>query len=621
MNMRLLGAVSAIALLAACSGEVPTVSNEPAPTVTQTKTESVDYQDQLDAISRAFFDEVPESASAYGAPAALAPDANRHLNARSVAAETARRARMADLVRQIDAIDEAGLTPHQKRVKASLSTLFQGAVGPGELVDYGGIFAAYGVWYLPYTINQNSGATVELVKLFESQHAVNDDASADAYVARLEAMGPVLDDVLAKFTSDVEAGAIPPDFIIAKAKAVIDNFSGDAASENVLYTSFVKKLDEAGLGDADYATRAEALISEEILPAYRRISAYLGSIEAEAPHDAGIWRLPNGPALYEAMIRHHTDENLSADELHQRGLDEVERITAEMDALLRAEGYTEGSVGERFAAMAKDPRFTYPDTDEGKARILDDIQAQLDGVNALLPEWFGILPKYDVVVRQVPAFSQDSAPGGFYDPPAQDGSRPGTYWINLRSTSIWPHFSVPTLTYHEAVPGHHMQIAIALDQEVPLMSSIVYSNSSVEGWALYAEALAAEMGLYDDDPFGNIGRLQAELHRAVRLVVDTGMHAKKWSREEAIDYMMDVEGADESDAVSEIERYVVWPGQALGYKVGMLRLQELRAMAEEQLGDDFDIRAFHDEVLKVSSFALPVIDEHITGWIEEKAAQ
>jgi uncharacterized protein (DUF885 family) len=272
-------------------------------------------------------------------------------------------------------------------------------------------------------------------------------------------------------------------------------------------------------------------------------------------------------------------------------------------------------------ALGAEKRFAYPNDDAGRAAILASIQSQLAGVRSALPKWFGTLPKHDVVVQPVPAFSQDSAPGGYYDPPASDGSRPGIYSINLRDTAMWPSYAVATLTYHEAIPGHHMQMAIAIDQDIPPIANALYSNPSGEGWALYAEALAKEMGLYDDDPFGDLGRLQAEMHRAVRLVVDTGMHAMKWSRERAVEYMMDNEGAERAGVEAEIERYAVWPGQALGYKLGMLKLQALRAEAETTLGDRFDIRAFHDRLLRVSSYALPVIEADLRAWIREEQAK
>ena len=256
----------------------------------------------------------------------------------------------------------------------------------------------------------------------------------------------------------------------------------------------------------------------------------MGEIKASAPHDAGLWRLPNGEALYAAMIRHMTDSNLSADEIHRTGLSEVGRISQQMDEILRSEGYGEGSVGDRMQQLNVESRFLYDNDAEGKEELLNDLRAQVEDMYAELPNWFHRLPKHKVEVRMVPEFSQDSAPMGYYNNPAPDGSRPGYYFINLRDTALHPSWTLPTLSYHEAVPGHHLDGATGMELDVPPLVKALWSNTSGEGWALYAERLAAEMGMYADDPFGDLGRLQAELHRAVRLVTDTGMHAMKWSR-------------------------------------------------------------------------------------------
>ncbi len=596
--------------LSACGerGATPAASSEvPA---------QANYDQVLAALTKGYFSSLPEAATYIGAPEDVAPGAGGKLNDRSPAGERARRQHMEALLADLKSADPETLSADDQRVRTTLITLIDGALAPARIADYGSSYGSYGVWFLPYAINQNSGPTVDIPNLMEAQQAVGNEEEAALYLARLGSIGATLDGALEKLKADVANGAIPPDFIIEKAKAVVDAFAATAPAENVLYASFKAKLEASNVDGADaLSAQALALVEGEVIPAYTRISTYLGEIAPDAPHDAGVWRLPNGEAFYRAMVRHMTDSDLSPDDVHQTGLDEVTRITAEMDALLQAQGYTQGSVGERMAALGAEPRFVYPNTDEGKVKILADIQDQLAAVRAVLPGWFGVLPKYDVIVRAVPAFSQDSAPGGYYDNPSPDGSRPGTYWINLRDTAIWPSFTVPTLTYHEAIPGHHMQVAIAMDQDAPLVATAFFSNPSGEGWALYAEALAVEMGLYDDDPFGHLGQLQDELHRAIRLVVDTGMHAKKWSREQAIDYMVSVEGVEPSEAVSEIERYVVWPGQALGYKIGMLKLQALRREAETVFGDEFDIRDFHDRVLEVASSPLPVIEAQISDWI------
>jgi uncharacterized protein (DUF885 family) len=402
---------------------------------------------------------------------------------------------------------------------------------------------------------------------------------------------------------------------------VIEGRSGTAPEEHALVTSFRTRLEDAGLGDVDErVAAAKAMVADVVYPANERLIAALRELRADADAEAGVWRLPEGEAFYRAMITHMTDTRLAPQEIHDIGLAEVARITAEMDAILRAESYTEGSVGERMTALGEEERFLYADDDEGKAALIADLNRQMAEIEPLLPQWFGILPRQKVVVKRVPVYAEKSATGGFYDAPAVDGSRPGTYWINLRNTAIWPSFSLKTLTYHEANPGHHLQTAIGLEQQSPILQTVLYSNAFGEGWGLYAEALAEEMGLYRNDPYGDLGRLQDELHRAIRLVVDSGMHALRWSREQAIRYMVETEGAHPDEAEAEIDRYAVWPGQALGYKIGMLRIQELRATAEAALGERFDIRAFHDEVLKDDAVPLDVLSAKIERWIAASAA-
>lgn len=618
MLLRSLPLAILILLLAACTENLPQVSDESAQATgvqTQQNIEAT-FDAAVDALTSGYFRLLPEAATYNGADEALAPGASARLNDRSVDGEQARFAEMEDLLARLQATPPEALGEERRRIQASLATLVDGALAPARVVDYGAGFGSYGVWFLPYAINQISGPTVDIPSLLEAQHGIASVDDAQRYLTRLAALPGVLDDALAKLQHDVALGAIPPDFVIDKSRAVVDAFALTPAEENVLVTSFRTKLARAELdGVEEYTAQALSLVKDGVLPAYRRISAYLAEIRPQAPSDAGIWRLPDGQALYRAMIRHMTDSDLEPAAVHQIGLDEVERITAEMDALLRSQGHDQGTVGERMVALSKESRFAYPNDESGRAAILSSIQTQLSGVRAVLPQWFGTLPVHDVEVRAVPAFSQDSAPGGYYDSPAPDGSRPGIYWINLRDTALWPSYAVATLTYHEAIPGHHMQVAIAIEQDIPFLAKTFFSNPSGEGWALYAEALAAEMGLYADDPYADLGRLQAEMHRAVRLVADTGMHAMKWSRQEAIDYMLAKEGAELSYVTSEIERYAVWPGQALGYKLGMLKIQALRRQAQEAFGEAFDIREFHDRLLRVSSYALPVIEHEILGWI------
>ncbi len=615
-------AVSMALLLAGCES-----SDRPAPAaVDHAPAETPDGQSQpafeqaVDALTRSYFGLLPEAATYYGADEGLAPGYSSRLNDRSpagVKALTSAIERQLDLLKSVPG---ESLEPAQRRARDSLVVLFDGALGPSRLVDYGSSLDAYGVWFLPYVVNQISGPVLSISNLMAAQQGVSSDKQAQAYLDRLRQVATALDGVLDKLRHDVALGAIPPDFVLHKSRAVIEGFAGGPAESNVLYTSFVGKLDTASVADsAALAAQALQIIEDEVLPAYRRIGAYLREIEPNAPHEAGVWRLPNGEALYAAMVRQMTDSDLDPETVHQIGLDEVARITAEMNTLLEAQGYTEGTVAERMLALGREKRFIFPNTESGKAALRASIEEHMARVDALLPQYFGVLPKHPVELRVVPEYAQASAPRGYYDAPAPDGTRPGIYWVNLRDTAMLPGFSAPTLTFHEANPGHHMQVAIAVDQPAPFLAKVFFSNSTGEGWALYAEALAAEMGLYVDDPFGDLGRLRDELHRAVRLVVDTGLHAKRWTREQAITYMIETEGALPATAESEVERYAVWPAQALGYKIGMLTLQQLRREAEAAFGERFDIRDFHDRVLAISSSALPVIEREIRAWIDEQA--
>jgi uncharacterized protein (DUF885 family) len=572
----------------------------------------------VDEMTQAYFSHVPEAATQLGISEDLVAGTFTRMMDRSVAGNAARNETLESALAELQAFEAASLSPDRQRSHAALTILFEGALGPSRIADYGTTTGAWTMWYLPYSIVQNSGPTVDIPNFLNSQQPVNNAGEAEAFLARLATVEGALDGALESYRQGVQKGAIPPDFIVDKSLRVVDAFLEPAADQNPIYLSFVGKLEAAGIEDAQaYSDEALKIIDGNILPAYQRIADYMGEIRGSAPHDAGLWRLPDGEALYAAMIRHMTDSNLSADEIHQIGLDEVERILGEMDTILRSEGYVDGTVGERIQQLNVEARFLYSNDDAGREALLADVRAQVEGMYAELPNLFRKLPKHPVEVRRVPEFSEASAPIGYYNNPAPDGSRPGYYFINLRDTALHPSWTLPTLSYHEAVPGHHLDGATAMELDTPPLLKALWSNTSGEGWALYAEQLAAEVGMYADDPYGDLGRLQAELHRAVRLVTDTGMHAKRWSREEAIEYMVSTEGLDEATATSEIERYVVWPAQALGYKLGQLKILALREEAKAAMGDAFDIRDFNQQVLDVASSPLPYIESTVRRWIDQ----
>jgi uncharacterized protein (DUF885 family) len=611
MKTKYLVATVAAVLLAACgpAGD----SRAPAEAM-------LSADEQFDAavqgMTTAYFSHVPEAATQLGVPEDVVANTFRRMMDRSVDGNAARVRDLEEALAQLQAIDAGSLSPDRRRSHAVLTILFEGMLSPSRVVDFGTTAGAWTAWYLPYPIVQNSGPTVDIPNFMNSQQPVTSAEDAEAWLTRLGTVKGALDGALESYKQGVQQGAIPPDFIVEKSLGVVDAFIAPGAGQNPMYLSFVDRLEEAEVeGAQEYAERALRIIDGDVLPAYQRIADYLGEIRGSAPHDAGLWRLPNGEALYAAMIRHMTDSTLTADEIHRIGLDEVARITARMDKILRSEGYEQGTVGERIQQLNVDPRFLYSNDVAGREQLLSDVRAQVEGMYAELPNWFRKLPQHNVEVRAVPEFSQASAPMGYYNSPAPDGSRPGYYFINLRDTALHPSWTLPTLSYHEAVPGHHLDGATAMELESPSVVKALWSNTSGEGWALYAEQLAAEMGMYSDDPYGDLGRLQAELHRAVRLVTDTGMHAKKWSREEAIEYMVSVEGLDEATATSEIERYVVWPAQALGYKLGQLKILSLREEARSALGDAFDIRDFNQAVLEVASTPLPHIEQTLRDWI------
>ena len=356
-----------------------------------------------------------------------------------------------------------------------------------------------------------------------------------------------------------------------------------------------------------------------VYPAYQSITNATEQLLTKARNEAGVWAQPNGEAYYQEAIRQLGDSALTADEIHQLGLDEVTRISKEMDAILVSEGYKGGTVGARMIGLTDEERFLYDDSQAGRAQLLNDLNGYIDEITEKMAPVFQTKPSYQVEVRSFPVEIQDGAPGGQYSPPSVDGSKPGIYWINLRDMKANPTFSLKTLTYHEANPGHHWQASLNMDQtSLPFLRRIAPYNAYAEGWALYSEKVASELGLYENDPFGDLGRLQAELFRAVRLVVDTGMHHKRWTREQAISYMSDKTGSAESDVIAEIERYITWPGQALGYKLGMLKILSLREHAKAELGEQFDLSAFHDVVLLGGAVPMAVLERNVNNWVQSQ---
>lgn len=486
-------------------------------------------------------------------------------------------------------------------------------------IGYGGAMGAAP----PYAIDQLFGVHIGLPQLFTSQQSVTNEKEIAAYIARLAQLGGAMGDVASMVEADARRGNVPPAFALKAIVKSVRGFTKDAAAENPITTSFLGKLEKIeSMTDAERQsanTRVLNIVSTNVYPAFSNFADRLEALIPSAGTDAGIWRVKGGTDLYEIALANYGANGLTADEIHQIGLDDVKRIHGQMDTILSARGYTEGSVGARMTALAKDPKILYANTDAGRQEILDDLTEYVNDVMKIAPEWFGTLPPQKIEVKRIPLFQQDASAAAYYWPPSLDGTKPGTFWINLKDTADWPKYSLKTLVYHEGVPGHHFQASLQQDvKDMPLIRNMMYFSEYGEGWALYAEELAVDMGLYENDPLGNLGRLKMELYRAARLVVDTGLHSKRWPRERAIDYMVEVTGEPREGIVREIDRYAVWPGQATSYKLGMIRFQRLRAKAEAELGSKFDIKKFHDAVLLDGSMPMPVLEARIDEWIQSE---
>ncbi len=479
--------------------------------------------------------------------------------------------------------------------------------------------------YHNYPVNQLFGVQNGYPSFMQAQHQVHSVEDAEHYLSRLTAVKLKFEQNLEGIRLRTEKGIIPPRFVIERVLTEMNNFVATPVTENILYTSLSAKLSEADGIPAEDQQRlladAERRIRDDVYPAYQGFIDYFSALSPQAGTDDGFWHLPQGSDAYAMALKLFTTTDYSADEIHQLGLEEVARIQAEILAILGSEGFdAEAGFTATIDALAADPRFYYEDNDAGRAEILADYQGILDEIDAGLAEAFNIRPAAGMEVVRIPEFKEKTAPGAYYQPPAIDGSRPGRFFANLYDIKATPRYSMRTLAYHEGIPGHHFQIALGMEQEgLPFFRRMSPFTAYVEGWALYSEQLAWELG-FQDDPFDNVGRLQAELFRAVRLVVDTGIHHKRWSREQAIEYMRDNTGMAESDVISEVERYIVMPGQATAYKVGMMKILALRSKAQEQLGERFDLRDFHDVVLQNGAVPLDILERLVDRYIEDKRA-
>lgn len=579
--------------------------------------EAPDVHAVIDRHYAAALGELPQVVSLLGLPGA--DEAAHRLNDVSLSRRAPMRGMLADGLAELRAIDRDAATG---QARWSLDTAIwmyerQSALASPDWavawMPLSGVYAADHLFSIPATLPQ----------FLSEQHVIASAADADAYVSRLQAVGTQLDQVIGNLDMQAARGVVPPRVSLQGLATQIRALLAPEPANSLFVTSMERRLEtvedlDAGARDALLARAVEA-VEASVHPGYARLLARVEALLQTQQHDRGVWALPGGDDWYDEALRWNTSTDLDADAIHRIGLAEVERIEHGMDAILRAQGLREGSVAKRVRALQADPAHTYSDDADGRAAVIADLRAALERIEPYLDESFGLRPDAPLEVRPVPDYAQDTAPGGYYYPPALDGSRPGVFYINL-GTLDHARWALPTLAYHEGAPGHHFQIAIGQSLTgLPLMRRTLNPSAFTEGWALYAEQLAAEMGIYEDDPLGDLGRLQAEMFRAVRLVVDTGLHRKRWTREQAIEYMQDKTGMSANDVRIEIDRYLVQPGQACSYKIGHLRLVELRDRAREALGADFDIRAFHDLVLGNGALPLAVVETAVDEWIAARA--
>lgn len=537
---------------------------------------------------------------------------------RSKAASRENRALTQAALNDLRGIDRSALAPRDQVTYDVVSTSWENSLANSAFEAGGGAGS-------PYVVTQLTGAYRNGPDFLDQQHPLRTRDEADGYLARLSGFAGQLDQDTAIIAEDAAAGVIPPDFAIDGAIASLDGFSSRAPSDTALVQTLVRRLPNTeGVSEAERATyiaQAEALVRDTIFPAYRRQIEALRAIRPQAVHDAGIWRLPQGAEMYAAALRSRTTTSLAPQEIHAMGLELIAQFHGEMDQILRAEGLTRGTIAERVREISRRPDQLYPNTDEGRAQILADLNAQTRHIESLMPQAFNTMAQAQLEIRRVPPAIEAGSPGGYYQRAALDGSRPGAYYINLRDTSEWPRFTLPTLNYHEGVPGHHWQIAIQQESgSIPFIRSAMLGFSAFsEGWGLYAEQLADELGVYADNPLGRLGYLQSATFRASRLVCDTGIHHLRWSREQAIASMMEATGDQESSVTTEIERYCVWPGQACSYMVGRQEINRLRARAQAALGAGFDLKSFHDTMLANGAVPLSVLDSIMANWAATQA--
>jgi uncharacterized protein (DUF885 family) len=564
-------------------------------------------------MAEAMLADAPETASGLGLDTGARAALKHRLGDKSPAGQAAIAAHVRDRLATLRTIDRAALSP-ATRTDVEVVLAAHELAAQGFAFPFGDMAMMNSNWSYrnsPYAVAQNTGSFVETPDFLDSNHKIESPADADAYLDRLSAYAANLKGETERLRHDAGIGVVAPAFLLDKTLAQMQAVRALPFDQWVPVASLARRTKDMAGG---YAAKAETLVKERIAPALAAQVAELQRHRARATMDAGAWKLPRGDAYYAWALRAGTTTSLSPEEVHRLGMEQLAALQGQMDGLLKGLGMTKGTVGERMTAMGKDPRYLFPNTDAGRAQILSYIDGRLADIRTRLPRAFATLVPAKLIVKRVPVEIEAGAPGAYAGAGTIDGSVPGNYYINLRDTSIWPRYALPTLCYHEGIPGHIWQGEYTY--KLPLIRSLLAFNAYSEGWALYAEQLGDELGVYDGDPAGRLGYLQSIAYRCCRLVVDTGLHAKRWTRAQAIHWFATTNGSTVEDVQGEVDRYCAWPGQACGYKVGHGEIVRLRSAAQQALGDKFDFRLFNDAVVKGGGVPMTVLARNVDAWVK-----
>jgi uncharacterized protein (DUF885 family) len=596
--------------LGALSAGAAMVSLTPAGALAQAASSEAPVNALLDSVAENLLRLYPESATGLGVDEGARAALRSQLKDRSATGQQ----RIADTVRadlaRVNAVDTAKLSHSTRTTVEVVRSAYRTAV-EGFALPYGDNPVAGDSWRkTPYVVIQNVGAYLDVPRFLDSEHPVRNAADAEAYLARLESFAVQLDGELGRLKAGAAQGLIAPAFLLDKATSQMTMTVKGAREGGGLVESLERRTKDI---PGDWGARARAIAQQKVAPALERQLAELTAQRAKATMDAGLWARPHGPEFYSWALKASTTTSMTPDEIHQMGLEQVAELHGRMDPILNSLGYTKGTVGARMTALSDDPRYKFPEGDPGRAEIMAFIQERLNIIRAQMPRAFRTLVRGNLEVKRLPPEEEPGAPGAYGGAGSIDGSIPGKFWINLHTTDLHRKYDLPDLTHHEAIPGHVWQGEYS--NQLPLIRTMLAFNAYSEGWALYAEQLADELGVYDEFVVGRLGYLQSLAFRAIRLVVDTGLHHKRWTREQGVRYFVETNGSKPEEVASEVDRYCSWAGQACGYKIGHTEIVRQRARAQRALGPRYDLRDFDDTVVKGGNVPLDVLAKNIDEYI------